>query len=162
MSGEFRPCAGAIVFNRDGKVLLGNRIEVKENAWQFPQGGIEDGESPQDAAKRELFEETGIRSVVPVYTADKPLRYAFPDGIKSALQKKGITNSGQDIVFSLFYFTGTEEEINLAQENPEFKDWCWADFDFAVQHIVPFKKDVYEKAAILLKPEISDYLQHLS
>ena len=158
MSRPFRLCASAVVFNGKGLVLLGNRIDTKESAWQFPQGGIEKDETPLAAARRELFEETSIVSVIPVYTDKDANRYTFPDYVKEDLKKRGIISEGQDIYFSLFYFTGEETEINVKTKQPEFKEYCWNDFDFAVENIVDFKKNVYAAAMRRLKPIIKQYL----
>ena len=162
MTGKFRPCAGAIVFNKKGQVLLCNRNDTKSDAWQFPQGGIEKNEKPQEAAKRELFEETSIVSVVSVCTDEKPQKYEFTDEIKSNFKKRGIFNIGQEISFTLFYFIGNDDEINLQTASPEFKEYKWSDFDFAVKNIVSFKKDVYLAAKEKFVPIIRQYLENLS
>ena len=162
MSQHFRACAGAIVFNKQGLVLLGNRIETKDDAWQFPQGGIEQGESPDVAARRELFEETSVTSVRLIYTEKEPTRYEFDEEIKKNFIKKGIHSDGQDIYFSLFYFEGSSEEINVRTAQPEFREYAWKDFDFAVQNIIGFKKDVYAKAKKTFEPIIKQYLCQLS
>lgn len=163
MIKQYRPCAAAVVFNSEGKVFLGNRIDTTDDAWQFPQGGIEAGETPDAAAKRELFEETGIVSVRSVYTALKPLRYEFPQTIKDNFKKKHIFTDGQDVFFFLFYFEGNDAEINLNTFAPaEFCQYMWADLDFAVEHIVDFKKDVYNTVAKNLKPHIKQYLNSIS
>ena len=162
MSKWFRPCAGAIVFNRKGLVLLGKRIDVQESAWQFPQGGIEKGETPLSAAQRELFEETSVVSVVPVYTDSQPSVYEFPENIKQKFKKRGIICDGQNIYFSLFYFTGEEKEINVETLQPEFSEYSWKEFDFVVKNIIDFKKEVYLCAMHKLKPIIKQYLDNLS
>lgn len=156
---NFRPCAGAIVFNDKGLVLLGNRIETPEDAWQFPQGGIEAGESPASAALRELFEETSVTSVKPVYTEEKATRYEFPPFVKEKFQRRGIDTVGQEIYFSLFYFYGDEKEINVNTAQPEFGQYAWKSFDFAVQNIIEFKKEVYVKAMKTFAPLIEQYIE---
>lgn len=162
MSKKFRKCAGAVVFNKSGKVLLGNRADIKEDSWQFPQGGIEQGETPEKAAKRELFEETSITSVETIYVSLEPIRYEFSEEIKKNFRKRGIFNDGQDIYFSLFYFTGNNDEINVLTSEAEFKDYMWGDIDFAVENIITFKKDAYALIAEKFKPMIARYLKELS
>ncbi len=162
MNKHFRLCAGAIVFNREGKVFLGNRIETANDSWQFPQGGIEEGESPEQAARRELYEETGISLVQTVYTDRKPRRYEFSAKIKEAFRQRGIFNDGQDIYFSLFYFTGKETDIRLDMPHPEFRAYRWDSLDFAVSHIIDFKKAVYSAVAEKIAPMIEDYIKQLS
>ncbi|MCM1323141.1 MAG: NUDIX domain-containing protein [Acetobacter sp.] len=162
MTSQFRLCAAAVVFNSKGKVLLGNRSDRFEDAWQFPQGGIEKGETPLIAAKRELFEETNVVSVKDIYCDDTPYRYNFPESVKDNFRCRGIYTSGQDIYFSLFYFFGNESEINVHTACPEFKEYGWKDFDFAVKNIISFKKDVYLSAAVKLKPLIAQYLNSIS
>ena len=162
MPQQYRQCASAIVFNQKGLILLGNRIDTTDDAWQFSQGGIEQGETPVVAAKRELFEEMSVTSVTPIYSNSKPFRYEFPDDVKSAFRKKGIMTSGQDIYFSLFYFNGKDDEINIHTQNPEFKAYRWDTLDFAVQNIVDFKKGAYSHAAKLAFPLICQYLERLT
>ena len=162
MSRHFRPCAGAIVFNKDGKVFLGSRIETANDRWQFPPGGIEAGEIPAEAASRELYEETGISSVELVYTDVEPTRYEFSAEIKENFRKRGIFNDGQDIYFSLFYFTGNEKDIHLDMPHPEFKRYKWDTLEFAVFNVIDFKKEAYSAAAQRMAPLIKDYIAKLS
>ena len=162
MTGIFRPCAGAVVFNKLGQVLLCSRNDTRADAWQFPQGGIEANETPLEAAKRELMEETSVISVTPIYSDTEPKRYFFTDEIKDKFRRRGIFNDGQDIYFTLFYFTGKDDEINLKTTMPEFKKYMWSNFDFAVKNIVSFKKDVYTETAKKFVPIIRQYLDNLS
>ena len=144
----YRRCASAIVFNKKGLILLGNRIDTPEDAWQFSQGGIEEGESPEQAAKRELFEEMSITSVKLISADEEANRYEFPESVKQKFKKKGLTTCGG--------------EINTKTAYPEFKSYMWSDFDFAVKNIVDFKKDVYLKAANRFKSVVKQYISHLS
>ncbi len=162
MAKQFRLCAAAVVFNNQGNVLLGNRIETETDAWQFPQGGIESGETPAEAAKRELKEETGVSLVELVYAEDMPVRYEFSENIKKTLNKRGIFNDGQDIYFVLFHYTGDNSDINIHTPQPEFKDYKWDSFDFAVKNIIGFKQDAYQQAYTRLTPVIRQYLDSIS
>lgn len=162
MTGKFRPCAGAIVFNKKGQILLCNRNDTESEAWQFPQGGIEKNEKPEEAAKRELFEETSVVSVVWVCTDEKPQKYEFTNDIKNKFKQRGIFCDGQEIYFTLFFFCGEDSEINTKTKQPEFKEYKWSDFDFAVKSIIPFKKDVYLAAQKNFTPIIRQYLEKLS
>jgi len=162
MSKNYRPCAGAIVFNKEGQVLLGNRIDVSCDSWQFPQGGIELNEKPEEAARRELFEETSITSVELVDVSDEPLRYSFPKEIKDKFLKRGIFSDGQDIYFALFYFEGKDDEICAQTACPEFRELKWCTLDFALENIVDFKKNVYKTIINQFHPTINQYVSKLS
>ncbi len=161
MSSLYRKCAGIVVFNNKGLVFLGNRVRFK-NAWQFPQGGIEDGESIEEAARRELFEETSIKTAKLVYLDNTPIRYTFNKTIQDNFRKKGVETKGQDIYFSLFYFNGKEEEINLKTAIPEFNKYKWDSLDFAVNNVISFKKEAYKYVAKKFKPIIQQYLATIS
>lgn len=145
----YRKNAGAIVINKDKKVLLCRRLDVKD-AWQFPQGGIEEGESPSLAAKRELYEETSIKNVKLIKTLDNPIRYHFPQEILEKMQKRGFSNLGQDIYWSFFLFEGNDDEINLQTDEPEFSEFKWTTMKDAVELVVDFKKEAYLIAQIEL------------
>jgi len=162
MFNQYRQCAGAIVFNRNGLVLLGNRIDTRTAAWQFSQGGIEAGETPEQAARRELFEEMSVVSIESVYSDNHPFRYEFPDDVKAHFRSKGIFTNGQDIYFSLFFFTGIDEEINVRTENPEFKSYRWDTLEFAKNNVVDFKKEAYLYVTNLVSPLICQYLKRLT
>lgn len=138
----YRKNAGAIVINKDKKVLLCRRLDIKD-AWQFPQGGIEEGESPSLAAKRELYEETSIKSVKLIKTLNDSVRYHFPQDILEKMQKRGFNNLGQDIYWSFFLFEGMDDEINLQTDEPEFSEFKWTTMKDAVELVVDFKKEAY-------------------
>lgn len=156
---SFRKAAGIVLFNREGKVLICARKDQGGKHWQFPQGGIEPGESAQQAALRELFEETSVQSVRVVHTLKKPLRYYFPKAICESLAERGIISDGQNMFWSLFFFEGDDSEINLKTAVPEFKAWKWVKPDEAVAEIVFFKKRVYKKVVQTFKPLIEDFLK---
>lgn len=163
MTDEYRLNAGTIVFNQQGKVWLGQRAGEHEEAWQFPQGGINTGESPKDAAIRELAEETNIRSAKIVAAYPEALRYKFSETVLDKLKKLGRNNIGQEQYWFLFYFDGDEQEINLRAhpEEIEFCDYRWVDMSEAVESVVDFKREVYRKVAQYMQPKIDEFLSRL-
>lgn len=154
MEYPYRKCAGAVLFNEEGKVLICARNDLKHDDWQFPQGGIEDGETAVEAARRELFEETSVKSVQFVTALEEGQRYTFPEFILEKRKKRGIHNPGQDLYWCLFRFTGKDSEINLNTAEPEFRKYEWVTLDEAVKRVVDFKKTAYEKMAAAFSPFI--------
>lgn len=154
MEYPYRKCAGAVLFNDSGKVLICARNDLTHDDWQFPQGGIEEGETPEAAAKRELFEETSIVSARFITSLAEGMRYTFPQFILEKRRKRGINNPGQELYWSLFQFTGTDSEINLETAEPEFRKYEWVALEEAVSRAVDFKKEPYEKMAAAFKPFI--------
>lgn len=143
---QYRKNVGIVVADKEGKVLMCARADQEDLQWQFPQGGIENGEDIIAAAKRELYEETGISSVRLVKVMPTTLRYDFP---KSAKKRYGVLYKGQEQTWVLFYFYGQDDEINFLTnpEEIEFKSFEWVDIREAPQRIVVFKKQVYQKVA---------------
>lgn len=143
----YRPAAGTVVFNSEGKVFMGRRKNASgPYVWQFPQGGIDKGERPKQAALRELYEETGITAQkVEVIGRIKPwLYYDFPPGFKGAKRARGWY--GQRQKWYALKFLGNETDINLKAHRPiEFTDWRWIDLAMAAKLVVPFKRPVYER-----------------
>lgn len=141
----YRPCVGVMLVNGDGKAFVGKRIDNKEgDAWQMPQGGMDDGEDVLAAAFRELGEETGVTSDSAVLLArsKEELLYDLPDELIGKLW--GGKYRGQRQFWLLMRFTGTDAEINLeAHDPPEFCEWRWVDPEHLPDLIVPFKKRVY-------------------
>ncbi len=148
----YRRSAGIVVINGDGLVWVGHRVTTAESTdqilqWQMPQGGIDDGEEPRAAALRELFEETGIRSLEFLGEAPQWINYDLPDQlIGFALKGKF---RGQTQKWFAYRFVGSEDEIAI---NPppdghkaEFDAWKWVDINELPDLIVPFKRPVYRE-----------------
>lgn len=138
----YRPCAGMMVLNREGKVFVGRRIDMVSEHWQMPQGGIDENEDPIDAAIRELEEEIGTRNVELVQALDEWLIYDLPEDLIGKIWKGKYR--GQKQKWFLFRFLGADDDINLLTEHPEFSEWKWAEFAELPQLIVSFKRDLYE------------------
>ncbi|MDR2782215.1 MAG: RNA pyrophosphohydrolase [Holosporaceae bacterium] len=146
----YRRCVGIFLI-KDGRIFVGQRIDVKK-AWQLPQGGIEDGETCLEAARRELFEETNISSTE-FLGLSCSYRYKFPMRIRMILAKKWgrLMYIGQEITFCAFRFTGDESEINLQKDSQEFENWKWMSSDELLKSIVYFKKPSYKMALAKFK-----------
>ena len=141
----YRPAAGIMLLNREGKVFVGQRLDSTLEAWQMPQGGIDPGEDALTAALRELGEETGIAAdkVELVATAEEELLYDLPDELIGKLWKGRYR--GQRQTWFLFRFLGDDEtDVNIATEHQEFRAWRWADPADLPAMIVPFKRRLYQ------------------
>ncbi|HWK35941.1 RNA pyrophosphohydrolase [Sphingomonas sp.] len=140
----YRPCAGVMLLNRDGQVFVGQRLDSTLEAWQMPQGGIDPGEAALAAAIREIGEETGIAPHHLDLIAEAPdeLWYDLPDDLIGKIWKGKWR--GQRQRWFLFAFTGTDDDVDIATEHPEFRAWKWADPADLPAMIVPFKKALYE------------------
>ncbi len=142
-TGPYRENVGVVVFNRDGKVWLGKRINTRgPYSWQFPQGGVDAGEDLEAAARRELYEETGIAAVSPLARTDGWITYDFPPKFKGPKAARGFL--GQRQVWFAFRFTGEDAEVDLkAHHEIEFDRWRWADLHETQDLVVHFKRDAY-------------------
>jgi putative (di)nucleoside polyphosphate hydrolase len=158
MIERLRPNAGIVVFNNNGKVLLCRRSDTAE-AWQFPQGGIEKGETPAEAARRELKEETSLQNVILVQTLTTPIPYYFPPEILAKTRTRGWQYIGQEMYWSLFYFSGDEAEINLNTIDREFSAYQWGTLEQAYDLIIDFKKPAYAPMIETFKKSIAEYLK---
>ena len=140
---SYRRCVGLVVINKDGLVFVGKRIDSNLNAWQMPQGGIENGESPRNAGLREMKEEIGTNNVKLIGEMDNWLNYDIPQKLSSKLWNGKYR--GQTQKWLAFQFLGSDDEININTEDPEFKEWKWEEHKNLVNLAVPFKKDIYKK-----------------
>ena len=140
---RYRPCAGVMILNRAGQVFVGQRIDTKLEAWQMPQGGIDDGEEPLDAAVREAGEETGIAADMLELVAQAPgeLFYDLPPEMVGKVWKQPWL--GQRQRWFLFRFTGEDSDVDIATPEPEFRAWRWVDPADVPTLIVPFKQQLY-------------------
>ena len=147
----YRPCVGLAVFNTQGLVFVGRRLGGPEHvdathSWQMPQGGIDEGEDPYEAALRELYEETNIRSIRKLGEVEGWLKYDIPRDIAGQAWKGKYR--GQKQKWYALCFTGDESEIDIASpgggHKPEFVEWRWEKLENAPGLIVPFKRQVYE------------------
>lgn len=141
----YRPNVGVVLFNQDGKVWLGRRFATPDPYnWQFPQGGVDAGEDLLDAARRELAEETGVRSVTLLARTEGWIIYDFPPGHQGSKVAKGW--KGQRQAWFAFRFEGDDREIDLeGHDNIEFDAWRWAEIEEATALVVPFKRQAYEQ-----------------
>ena len=160
MNKLYRPNAGIVLFNREGKVFVCARADKQDMQWQFPQGGIDDGETAEQAAVRELKEETGITSAKFVYAAPQTVKYDYPPFVLKKFQKLGRPHIGQEQHWFLFFYDSAEKpDFTTHPEEIEFKAYDWVGFDEAVKRIIGFKKESYQYAQNVFEPVIAAYLK---
>lgn len=137
----YRKNVGLMIINSQKKIFMGQRIA--EKAWQMPQGGIDTGETPDQAAYRELREETGItkEKVSKISSSKTWITYNFPDELIPQLWNGKY--KGQIQKWFLLNFTGNDTDININTAEREFSQWCWTDESNLLKMIVPFKQAVY-------------------
>ena len=161
MTLKYRPCVGVMLLDAAGRAFIGQRRPKGENDrvsapfdWQMPQGGIDEGESPFEAALRELFEETNVRSVEPLREASQWFSYDLPP--ESSMRWRG-KYVGQTQKWFAMRFTGPESEIDIHRpaggaHEPEFDAWRWEDPALLAGLVVPFKRAVYEQVLAEFAP----------
>ncbi len=139
----YRPCVGVMLMNARGQIFTGQRNDMEEEAWQMPQGGLDEGETPLEGALRELWEETGVTPdlVEPVDQTDDWLTYDLPLALVPNIWKGRFR--GQKQKWFLLRFTGTDEQVRIDTDHPEFTHWKWQDPARLIDEIVPFKREVY-------------------
>jgi putative (di)nucleoside polyphosphate hydrolase len=147
----YRPCVGIMLLNRHGRVFIGQRAGGPErveatHAWQMPQGGVDRDEDPYNAALRELYEETAIRSVEKLGEIADWLTYDIPRDIVGPAWKGKYR--GQMQKWFALRFTGNDSEIDISRpggHKPEFTAWRWEEMRKLPALIIPFKRQVYER-----------------
>ncbi len=151
----YRPNVGLAIFSRKGNVLLGRRMNSRKDdsryAWQMPQGGIDRGESPLDAALRELQEETGLHPThVEVLEELEPwLYYDFPEELKARLPGPFF---GQRQKWFALRFIGSDTDVRLDTHKPGFGAWKWAQLNDSPELVIPFKQPVYRHVVGAFEP----------
>jgi putative (di)nucleoside polyphosphate hydrolase len=150
----YRPNVGLMILNPAGRVFAGQRLDNPGDAWQMPQGGIDAGESPREAALRELVEETGIPESAVEVIAEAPewLTYDLPHELVPTIWKGRFR--GQKQRWFLMRFTGDDGLIGIATEHPEFSAWAWVEPDELVGRIVPFKREIYRAVLETFRPHL--------
>lgn len=148
----YRPCVGIMLINPEGRVWIGSRDDGSntsqyEYAWQMPQGGIDKGETPEYAARRELYEETSVRSVTLLEEAPEWFAYDYPEDVVRVSRKGKYRGQAQRWI--AYRFDGMDDEIDILTppdgHQAEFSAWRWEDAARLPDLIVPFKRPVYER-----------------
>ena len=140
---HYRRGVGIMLINPEGLVWVGRRIDNPTDAWQMPQGGMDEGEEPWTTALRELGEETGIAADLVELIAESPerLRYDLPEAMAGKFW--GGRWRGQLQNWFLCRFLGDDSNVDIATEHPEFDAWKWVEPELLPALIVPFKRDMY-------------------
>lgn len=156
-SNGFRPNVGIIICNKLGQLFWAKRI--KQDAWQFPQGGIKEAETTEEALFRELSEEVGLckDDVRILSQTSEWLKYRLPKPY--IRQRKGRTCIGQKQKWFLLGLQTEEGRVDLENTlQPEFDDWCWVNYWYPVNQVVDFKRSVYRKALIELEQSVKNFV----
>ncbi len=148
----YRTGVGIMLLNRTGEVFVGQRIDTTMEAWQLPQGGVDDGEDFETAALRELEEEIGTANIEVIARTQDWLSYDLPQDIRGKVW--GGRFRGQRQIWYVMRFLGEDSEINIETAHPEFSEWKWVTWDELDRIIVPFKRQLYK--------ELKDRFRHLT
>jgi putative (di)nucleoside polyphosphate hydrolase len=143
MSEAYRRGVGIMLLNRDRLVFVGRRIDRAEEAWQMPQGGIDAGETPPEAAFRELGEETGTAKAEIIAETPGWLRYELPPELRGKIWRGRYR--GQEQKWFAMRFLGDDEDFDLAAHHAEFNAWRWVAHDRLEALVVPFKRELYRE-----------------
>lgn len=144
----YRPCVGIMLINAEGNVFVGRRIDQTIEGWQMPQGGIDEGETPEQAMFREMKEEIGTDKAVVLRQMDGWLTYDLPPHLVGVAFHGRYR--GQRQKWFALRFTGTDSDIDIATREPEFSHWKWLALEALPRLIVPFKRDTYTKVIAAL------------
>lgn len=152
---HYRPGVGMMLLNKQGLVFAARRIDTRTEAWQMPQGGIDEGEEPHQAVFRELLEEIGTIKADIMGESREWLHYDLPESLRGVLW--GGRYKGQRQKWFVLRFTGCDEDINIHTEEPEFLEWKWVEPAQLPQLIVPFKRPLYRQ----ILEEFAPYLREI-
>ena len=144
---------GIVVLNNKNKVFVAKRIDNPKYHWQMPQGGVDKGENFLDAAYRELEEETSIKNVKLIQEIDGTMTYELPDHLLGIIWKGKY--KGQKQKWFLMRYLGSDNEINIKTDKPEFSEWKWIDLDMITDVAVDFKHHIYKELKEKIKKIIN-------
>jgi len=150
---SLRKGVGIILLNSENKIFVGKRIDNPKKFWQMPQGGINENENFYQAAKRELEEETSVKSVKLIKELNKWLTYYLPQNLVGKIWKGKYV--GQKQKWFVMKFLGEDKEINVKTKNPEFLEWKWIEIDKITDVVVDFKLNIYKEVKEKVKKIIS-------
>ena len=138
-----RDGVGIVVLNKENKVFVARRIDNPKNFWQMPQGGVDEGENYFNAALRELEEETGIKKVKLIREIEGTMTYELPKNLLGIIWKGKY--KGQKQKWFLMRYLGSDDDINIKTNNPEFLEWKWIDLNMITEVVVDFKLHIYKE-----------------